>query len=127
VSLNPRSRLAAILRFIDAALHPVRTFRAARARRIAYDLYVPRHARQELYVLPDALISDTEYLTATPDPYGPAPSNYTRTDEMPLLSLDELFPLRGEIHVLGEELLDLHDGSPVIGGYVGVAGERVAA
>lgn len=108
MSYNPRSRIPGILAVLDllvcayvAVRHPVRYL--ARRR------HVPRHARKETFVLPDALTSDAEFVTAIPDAYGPAPANYCRTDEFPALTLDGLFPPRTEVRILGEELNDLID------------------
>lgn len=119
MSINPRSRLARLLRAIDTALHPIRSARAYRSRRAAYDLYRPRHAAPEATVLPDALMSDEELaeLARVGLRREVAATALAMTGEF--VTLDQILTREQAPPVLGHELLDLWDAQH--------DGERVAA
>lgn len=109
IALPPAlARLLAIVDYLRRMFHRPRHGYRSRPRadqcRIAAP-YVPEYS-----MLPVHLESDVDYLAGRRYVDTPAPGNYVPTDEWPLVSLDELLaPRPGELHVIGEDLLDLCD------------------
>ncbi len=105
MSYNPRSRIPGILAALDlmvcayvAARHPLRY--------LARRWHTPRHAQKVAFVRPIPL-TERPYEAPMPVHDVPAAANYGSSEWPPVL-------------------VELFDG-PIVGGYVGIGGERVAA